>query len=85
MQSILSILAKPPHYLDPGSGSILIQLILGAVLGLGVMVRVFWKNIKAFFTLGKTNSEQISDPTAIAEDPTQVAAEVTETPKDSAL
>jgi len=37
-------------YLDPGSGSLLIQLILAAVLGIGVAVRIFWRNIKAFFT-----------------------------------
>jgi hypothetical protein len=37
-------------YLDPGSGSLLIQLILAALLGIGVAVRIFWRNIKAFFT-----------------------------------
>lgn len=37
-------------YLDPGSGSMLVQLILAAILGIGVIARVFWRNIKAFFT-----------------------------------
>jgi hypothetical protein len=37
-------------YLDPGSGSLLLQLILAAILGIGVIARVFWRNIKAFFT-----------------------------------
>lgn len=59
------------NYLDPGSGSMLIQLILGAVLGLGVVVRVFWKNIKEFFNKSKGQTIEAFDPTAIDEDPTQ--------------
>lgn len=37
-------------YLDPGSGSVLIQLILAAILGAGLAIRIFWRRIKAFFT-----------------------------------
>lgn len=66
------------YYLDPGSGSMLIQLILGAVLGLGVVVRVFWKNIKDFFTRGKGNTEDLLDPT-------QVKAEVEDPSKNETL
>jgi hypothetical protein len=54
-------------YLDPGSGSMILQLILGAVLGLGVVVRLFWKNIKNFFTRGKAKFEEDLDPTAVME------------------
>ena len=36
-----------PHlYLDPGSGSILIQVVIAALLGLGVATRLFWGTIK---------------------------------------
>jgi len=39
-----------PHaYLDPGSGSILIQLILAAFLGVGIALRISWKRIKTLF------------------------------------
>jgi hypothetical protein len=41
-----------PHglaYLDPGSGSLLLQLALAALLGVAVLVRAFWSKIKAFF------------------------------------
>ena len=48
----LDILAKPAFYLDPGSGSMIIQMVIAAVLGLGVATRVFWKNIKGWFTNG---------------------------------
>ncbi len=39
-----------PLYLDPGSGSFLLQLLLGVLLGGGLAVRLFWKQIKALFT-----------------------------------
>ena len=69
---IHSIISKPELYLDPGSGSMLIQIVLGAVLGLGVLVRVFWSNIKDFFTKSKKTTEAMADPTAIVDVPTAV-------------
>ena len=35
----------PPAYLDPGSGSFIIQLAIAALLGLGVAVRASWSKI----------------------------------------
>ncbi|NTW08507.1 MAG: hypothetical protein HGA28_02935 [Anaerolineaceae bacterium] len=39
----------PLPYLDPGSGSFIIQILIAAVLGLGVAVRASWGRIKRFF------------------------------------
>ena len=36
-------------YLDPGSGSFLIQILLAALLGLGVALRFSWGKIKGLF------------------------------------
>jgi len=36
-------------YLDPGTGSYVIQIILAALLSIGVGVRIFWGKIKAIF------------------------------------
>jgi hypothetical protein len=36
-------------YLDPGSGSYLIQLLIAALLGGGFAIKTFWKQITAFF------------------------------------
>ena len=36
-------------YLDPGSGSILLQLLLAALLGVGVILRTQWSKIKSLF------------------------------------
>lgn len=69
MTHLFSFLVKPEHYLDPGSGSLIIQIVLAAVMGAGVAIGVFWRNIKAFFT-GKKVTQEEADPTAL--DPTQV-------------
>ena len=42
-------LLKPLAYLDPGSGSFIIQMLLAGLLGIGVGVRIYWKKIVAFF------------------------------------
>ncbi len=39
----------PLPYLDPGSGSFLIQLAIAALLGLGVAFRASWSKIKGWF------------------------------------
>ncbi|HUE98326.1 MAG TPA: hypothetical protein VMN99_03670 [Anaerolineales bacterium] len=39
----------PLPYLDPGSGSFLIQLLIAALLGLGIAVRASWSRIKGWF------------------------------------
>jgi len=36
-------------YLDPGSGSIFVQLLIAAVLGLGIALRASWGKIKGLF------------------------------------
>ena len=35
----------PLAYMDPGTGSMLLQLILGGMAGLFVVVRLFWNRI----------------------------------------
>jgi hypothetical protein len=40
---------SPLPYLDPGSGSFLIQLAIAALLGLGVAIRASWSKIKGWF------------------------------------
>lgn len=36
-------------YLDPGSGSFILQLIIGGIVGLLVALKAFWGRIRAFF------------------------------------
>ena len=50
-------------YIDPGTGSYLFQLAVGAVLGVAVAVKLFWKRLWGFFT-GKSRSrpERVEEP-----------------------
>jgi hypothetical protein len=42
------LLPRPVNaYLDPGTGSYIIQIIIGAFLGGGYLVKTYWREIKA--------------------------------------
>lgn len=53
-------LLSPALYLDPGSGSYLIQLLLAAVLGGAFVVKMYWQKIKGFFK--NRGAEKFNDP-----------------------
>lgn len=36
-------------YIDPGSGSYLVQMIIAAILGIAFYFKTIWATIKAFF------------------------------------
>ena len=40
-------------YLDPGSGSFLIQLLIAGLAGAGIAIAVSWGRIKRFFSKKK--------------------------------
>ena len=68
MNILLAPISRPLVYLDPSSGSMIIQMALAAALGLGAAVTIFWKNIKSWFTKKKTGEDAGYDPTALPED-----------------
>ena len=41
-------------YIDPGTGSILIQGIIGAIAAIGVTLKLYWHRIVALFRRGST-------------------------------
>ena len=43
------LLIREDPYLDPGSGSFLIQLIIASLLGAAFVLRTSWSKIKSFF------------------------------------
>jgi hypothetical protein len=51
----------PLPYLDPGSGSFLIQLAIAAVLGLAVAFRAYWTKIKGWFGIKSKPAEDDDD------------------------
>jgi hypothetical protein len=45
-------------YLDPGSGSMLLQLLLGGVAALGVGLKLYWQRVKSFLRLDRGRSRE---------------------------
>jgi len=37
-------------YIDPGTGSYIIQVIIGGVLGAAFALKVYWKKVKFYFS-----------------------------------
>jgi len=48
-------------YIDPGSGSYILQMIIAAVLGVSFFFKNFWYSIKAFFTGKKSTKKETED------------------------
>ena len=55
LASVLLLLAAAPAmaYLDPGTGSMLLQVILGGLAAVGVALKLYWYKIRAAIGLGK--------------------------------
>lgn len=53
------LIIRDDLYLDPGSGSFIIQLIIASLLGAALVFRTSWSKIKSFFkrTPDQTDSE----------------------------
>ena len=47
--ALLSDFGDKLLYLDPGSGSVLIQLLIAALFGVGIALRASWSKIKGLF------------------------------------
>ena len=52
---------SPMLYLDPGSGSILIQLAVAALLGAGLFIRSQWAKIKKLLGMSSSEVEEDKD------------------------
>ena len=51
---VLTVTLMPPTrelaYLDPGSGSFLIQLLIGVLIGSMVFLRKYWSQLRSFLS-----------------------------------
>ncbi len=47
-------------YLDPGSGSFLIQLLIAGVVGAGVLIKIYWKKITRLFNRNAPKEEDVT-------------------------
>jgi len=44
-------------YIDPGSGSFLVQALVATLIGAGLAVKTYWARIRAFLSGGRTRRE----------------------------
>jgi hypothetical protein len=52
------VLAREAHaYLDPGTGSYILQIVIASLFGALFMLKVFWGRIVGFFSKGSSESE----------------------------
>ncbi len=50
---------SPAHaYLDPGTGSMLLQLLLGGLVGAAATIKLYWHRLKSLFSKGSGQTEE---------------------------
>jgi len=53
--------SRTAHYLDPGSGSFLIQLLIAAAAGAGIVIASQWARIKRWLGRKKPSTDESED------------------------
>jgi FtsZ-interacting cell division protein ZipA len=57
---LFAIATQPAFaYIDPGSGSAIMSVIIGFFVAIGVLVKTFWYKIKSFFGFSKVEKTRI--------------------------
>lgn len=57
--ALFVFLANPVYaYLDPGTGSMLLQVILGGIAAVGVALKLFWHKIRVAIGLGSKSGAE---------------------------
>lgn len=59
--TLLTPILRPQAYLDPGSGSFLIQLLIAGLVGAGFLIKTYWKKIKGLFNRSAPKKEDDSN------------------------
>jgi hypothetical protein len=60
---IFDALLRGHAYLDPGSGSILIQVLVAGLLGGAFLIKTYWRKLKGLFTRKQDQDQDISSDT----------------------
>jgi hypothetical protein len=64
LAALLVPIASPAQaYLDPGTGSMILQIILGGVAGLLVAGKLYWARLKEFFGFAAADAATTEEPT----------------------
>lgn len=46
-------------YLDPGTGSFIIQAVIGSVVAGGALIKIYWKKIRSLFGHHDGSEEEV--------------------------
>ena len=57
----LLFLGKAQAYIDPGSGSIILQALLGVLAAAGASISIYWNKLKDFFKKNKNKDRNKKD------------------------
>ena len=75
ISAVLVTICLPAYaYIDPGSGSAIVSLIIGFFVALGLMIKTYWYKLKALFTrqtLTDDNPEPEAEKSETDSDPFQ--------------
>ena len=61
LYSLLLLPSFAEAYLDPGNGSMLLQLLLGGVAGLSVILKLYWRQLLTTLGFAKKEEESVPD------------------------
>jgi hypothetical protein len=57
---LLTMSIKAEAYLDPGTGSMMLQVILGGIAAIGVAIKLYWHKLRVLFGASKKETEDES-------------------------
>lgn len=56
------MMTAPTHaYIDPGTGSLIVQGIIGAIAAAGITLKLYWHKLKIFFFKDKQDAIESTD------------------------
>ena len=58
-------MGKAQAYIDPGSGSIILQALLGVLAAAGASISIYWNKLKNFFKKNKSEDLNKKDKNKI--------------------
>lgn len=67
-QHLLTTLTSELPYLNPGTGGLIVQLLLGALFAAGLTLRIFWDRIRKALHLKPSDAEQAASSEKDASD-----------------
>ncbi len=72
------LMREAQAYLDPATGSMILQIILGFILAASMTIKMYWRKIKFYFSKNKVQPETGLEGSSEAQ---EVAIEESTTPK----